>query len=171
MFVKCLSTRHTAVGTFRFGVVYEIDPKDHKVHKAIKPLLEGDSPALEEVSKAAAGKARVTQFTPEASSPRRSRPAADLRGDVAKLEAALQDSQDKEAAATKRATELEAELNVAQDKEATATARSAELEAELNVAQDKEAAAAERLAELEAELTALKAAPTPAPASDGKAKA
>ena len=59
MFVKGLSTRHTAVGTFRFGVVYEVDEKNHAVRKHVLPLLEGESPALEKISKAQAEKAQA----------------------------------------------------------------------------------------------------------------
>ena len=43
------STRHTAAGTFRRGVVYGIDPSRHAAIKAIRPHLEPGG-AMVEVS-------------------------------------------------------------------------------------------------------------------------
>ena len=57
MFVKLKSTRHTAIGTLRMGVVYKLDGTDHRVKKAINPLIEAKVAVVlseEEAAKAAA---------------------------------------------------------------------------------------------------------------------
>lgn len=113
MFVKGLSTRHTAVGTFRFGVVYEVDEKNHNVRKHVLPLLEGESPALEKISKAQAEKAVATptQFTPEATAPDAKATASDLRGALAKAKQAQKEAEGRADAAEARAGKLEDQLS------------------------------------------------------------
>ncbi|MEY8117641.1 hypothetical protein AB9F26_05140 [Falsihalocynthiibacter sp. BN13B15] len=45
MLIKMNSTRHTAVGTFKFGVIYNVDERDPRVAKALKGLRAGATPA------------------------------------------------------------------------------------------------------------------------------
>lgn len=47
MFFKPTVTRHTSAGTFRAGVVYEVDDKDAKRLAVVKPLTEGKEPVFE----------------------------------------------------------------------------------------------------------------------------
>ncbi len=45
MFIHPLKTRHTALGTFRRGVIYTVDPKGKNFNKSIKPQLKSkDNP-------------------------------------------------------------------------------------------------------------------------------
>jgi hypothetical protein len=66
MFVKCLSTRHTAIGTLRFGVVYEPDMKNGRIAKVINALLDVKPSPLEKLTKkqAEAEKAGVLSLMP-----------------------------------------------------------------------------------------------------------
>lgn len=50
MYVKVNSTRHTILGTFRFGCVYKVDDKDAKTRKVTKPLMEGDDAPLKRLT-------------------------------------------------------------------------------------------------------------------------
>lgn len=50
MYIKVNSTRDTMLGTFRFGCVYKVDEKDYHVKKTLKPLMDGDKPAIERVT-------------------------------------------------------------------------------------------------------------------------
>ncbi len=50
MYVKVNSTRHTILGTFRFGCVYKVNEKDDKTRKVTKPLMEGDDAPLKRLT-------------------------------------------------------------------------------------------------------------------------
>ncbi|KZK82152.1 hypothetical protein PsAD13_03706 [Pseudovibrio sp. Ad13] len=50
MYVKVNSTRHTILGTFRFGCVYKVNEKDAKTRKVTKPLMEGDDAPLKRLT-------------------------------------------------------------------------------------------------------------------------
>ncbi|MGH0004541.1 hypothetical protein ACQU0X_31125 [Pseudovibrio ascidiaceicola] len=50
MYVKVNSTRHTILGTFRFGCVYKVDDKDAKTRKVTKSLMEGDDAPLKRLT-------------------------------------------------------------------------------------------------------------------------
>lgn len=50
MFFKPTVTRHTSAGTFRAGVVYDVDDKDAKRLAVIKPLTEGKDPVFKKLS-------------------------------------------------------------------------------------------------------------------------
>ncbi len=50
MYVKVNSTRHTAIGTLRFGCVYKVDEKDAGVMKLVKNLLYGSDAALKRIT-------------------------------------------------------------------------------------------------------------------------
>lgn len=50
MYVKPNSTRHTAIGTLRFGVVYKLDATDLRVETVVAALSGGDNPVLEKLT-------------------------------------------------------------------------------------------------------------------------
>ena len=146
MFVKGLSTRHTSVGTFRFGVVYEVDEKNHAVRKHVLPLLDGERPALKKLSKAEAEKeqAAPAQFTPEVTPPDAKATAADLRSALA--------------AAQKAQKEAEAEAQATEARAVAAEAKLAEAETKLAELIDEVAAKNNELAEMQGKLADVAAA-------------
>jgi chromosome segregation ATPase len=160
MFVKGLSTRHTAVGTFRFGVVYEVDEKNHAVRKHVLPLLEGESPALEKISKAQAEKemATPTQFTPEATAPDAKATASDLRGAVAKAQKAQKEAEDKADAAETRAEEAEGKLSTLEDELLKAVGERDAAQNSLKDQEDLMATAQQEIVDLKGKLADLEEA-------------
>ncbi|KZL04547.1 hypothetical protein PsAD2_04630 [Pseudovibrio axinellae] len=50
MFIRVNSSRRTAIGMLRFGVVYKVNEKDRKVKKAIEPLLDGKNAPLKRLT-------------------------------------------------------------------------------------------------------------------------
>lgn len=98
MLVLGLSTRHTKIGTFRFNVIYEIDQSNHEVWSVVGPLINGDQPALKEISEAEAKKkaSAPVQFTPQAKAEKGATAPAELRG-AAKASKAAQKVAEKRA--------------------------------------------------------------------------
>lgn len=71
MFILGMSTRHTAVGTYRLGVLYEVDETDPKIRKHVVPLTKGEKgkePPLKVLS-AKEAKAHGKAQTPPAKKP------------------------------------------------------------------------------------------------------
>lgn len=163
MFLIGLSTRHTAVGTFRYGVVYKVDETDHQVRKHVLPLLEGDNPALEKITEAQAKNARAApeQFTPGLIVPDAKAANLDLRDALAKAQLAQKEAEDRavKAAQVAEDTRISAEALVA-DAEAradAATEAAADAEARATDATEKQADLDSLLKESEAIIAELKA--------------
>jgi len=153
MFVKGLSTRHTAVGTFRFGVVYDIDEKDTAIRKHVLPLLEKPNAALKKISKSEAekDKSNPTQFTPEALAPDANSAAVDLREALAMAKASQKGAEKKSDEWEKQATDTQTlldQLQITHDQAAEAHSSALEEVQELR----------DRLIEAESSLKQVQAA-------------
>jgi chromosome segregation ATPase len=176
MHVKILSTRHTAIGTLRRGVIYNF-PEDHRdAHKAIKPMLDAKPPAavrltseqVEAETAAVESLARIEEPLD-----------TDVIDEVAELEARLQianDDAEKQAgelrtaigerdAATVRADKAEARATDLTGEVSAAQGRASEAEAKLGEQVTALEAAAETIATLKGELDAATA-----PTKDTKPK-
>lgn len=152
MFVKVLSTRKTKIGTFRFGVVYEVDEKNQKVREHVLPLLKGDDPALEEISKKEAQKVKSApdQFTPHVKAADPKATAADLRSDLAAAQKAEKEAEDKATKAEERAKDAEGKVEGLETQNAELVTKVTELEAELQTAASDLEAAKVQIADLNA---------------------
>lgn len=168
--IKVNSTRHTAIGTLRRGIVYDLDVKDHKIKKAITPLLKGENPALEEITAKEAKKiaAEVISLVPDED-------AAGLseKEKLAKAETRVKDLE-KDLAASARALEKTDEAQKILDQELAEEAKratQADRDREEALTQAEEATQRADAAEAEvARLTAeLEAAKKPA-TKDGEGK-
>ncbi|WP_299686697.1 hypothetical protein [uncultured Tateyamaria sp.] len=162
MFVKCLSTAHTSVQTFRFGVIYDIDEKNPKVMKHVRPLLDRDPPLLKAMTKAEVQKDRKKAeklANAQANAPDAAATAADLR-------TALKSAQTGEAKALEEAGDAQAKLSEVQDDLAVLIAKLAESEqvrideatqamADLEAVKNERDAALERADKVASDLEAL----------------
>lgn len=153
MFVKGLSTRHTDMGTFRFGVVYEIDEKDHKIKKHVLPLLDGKSPALARLTKEQAQKeaGNPVQLTPALSVPDAAKDNATLRDAVKKAQAGQKAAEELAATEEERAKTAASEL-------LKVVAERDKLSADLGEERDLRTAAQQEVETLKASATASSAA-------------
>lgn len=171
--LKILSTRHTAIGSFRKGVIYHLDDKDYRVVKVIKNLTDKGSkenpktPAAILLSDDDVKKARseVETLVPKAEAFNTMEQLAQARAAIEELtdgltkaKAAIDEKSDSLDHASVQITELQS-ANVAEKKRADeAEARVATAEADLQDAEKKLEATQAEIAELKAEVAKAKKA-------------
>lgn len=112
MLIKMNSTRHTAVGTFKFGVIYNVDERDPRVAKALKGLRAGATPAATVLTEkqAAKLKAEVTSLAPPPPAKISAQDVVALQSELATSMAALEESQGQTGVLSQKVETQDAEI-------------------------------------------------------------
>lgn len=132
------STRNTAIGMLRKGVVYKLDDKDHRVRKVVANLTKGKPAAAKVLSEKEleAHLAAVESLVPKAEGKKAPEKIADLKKAAAKAEKDREDAEAAQAAAEQALDDAKSEISESAKALAEAQQRIAELEA---AAQSKDA--------------------------------